>query len=215
MFNFSALRLQATRRVAAAGRRTAKAARLAPPQPTPATPRAAEAALDVRQGAVTAAVRPAGFKSYYAHEAAGWSATFKVDYDLAINRPSRTACRAAAAWLRKRGIRLTAVRAYTTRKGLHLRAWAVDTVGQVPSDVEIWTVQNVLNDDPWRVTFNLRRVEKGVVGWNVLFTEKWKDGILVSWETYDPGWTAKFESWLGVAKKTTTKRSARSRRSKR
>jgi len=169
-------------------------------------PRTAERALDAALQAPKWAVRPAGFKSYYAHEGPGWTADLKVDYDRATNWPTRDACRAARRFLRERGVDIATVRAYATRKGLHLRVW----VNGALLDSAILHVQTLLRDDPWRARFNAARVVKGLGGWNVLFTEKWKDGVLVSWETYDLAWTETISRWLGVKSATVAKKRMRS-----
>jgi hypothetical protein len=42
-------------------------------------------------------------------------------------------------------------------------------------------IQYLLNDDPQRQKFNMRRVRKKMAGWNALFTEKWI-GKTLAWK---------------------------------
>lgn len=209
----------------------------ATPPDAPAAPdRAAEADLDrlFSTWAPSARSRPHAQRSFYAYEGAGYTATLKVDYDLAIprpraierrtivaggvkwtaevpraNRPSRAGAIAARRYLDEWNIKIHAVRAYTTGKGLHLRVWLDDrnavASGLNPTtnfrarmvDADVLYLHALLGDDPSRQLLNALRVERGEVGYSVLWTSKYKNGRLISRETFSPEWTARFARWLG------------------
>lgn len=147
---------------------------------------------------------PNAFKSWYATEGAGWTADIKVDFDFNDgegNRPKEAGAQRVKMYLARQGFCVRAVRVYATRKGLHLRAWVrclrVDEVRPLDWE-EILQIQEWLNDDPKRRDFNQIRVSHLEEGWNVLWSEKWHSGELISSESFDPEWTATFARWLGA-----------------
>lgn len=153
-----------------------------------------ESLMDARSGRSSSL--PGAYKSWYADEAApGWSAPIKVDYDFDKTKPKAKDVKAVAAFLKKHSMTASLVRAYTTRRGLHLRVW-VDP--DMLTDAQILSVQERLGDDPMRCVFNAARVERGEIAWNVLFCRKARNGKIISQEEYSREWTAKFMKWFGV-----------------
>lgn len=140
---------------------------------------------------------PGRFKSWFAREEEGWTATLKVDFDDERNVPTEQGTRYAGRFLARRGFRLVEIKAYRTRKGLHLRVWLSHPNGRQLTERQILGLQQELGDDPVRCRFNRERVEDGETGWNVLWSEKWHNGRRVMCETSDPEWTARFVAWLG------------------
>lgn len=178
--------------------------------------RSVEAKLDIEHlrhvrahfGKIRWSALPNAFKSWYATEGSGWTADIKVDYDLPDgtalgtgNRPKEPGAQRVKAYLKRQGFVVRALRAYTTRKGLHLRIW-MRTKPEVEVRLldweEVLQIQEWLNDDARRRDFNQIRVNRLEDGWNVLWSEKWHSGELISGERFDPEWTATFARWLGV-----------------
>jgi hypothetical protein len=131
------------------------------------------------------------YKSWLAIEMEGGTADIKVDYDVAVNRPRMRDFRRAT---KEYDLQFTLIRGYTTRKGVHLRAWLEKSRDM--SDVELLRLQAMLGDDPRRQAFNASRVQRGVKGWNVLWTMKIRNGEVVGREVYSEEWTEKFTRWL-------------------
>lgn len=173
------------------------------------------------------AVRPGAFKASWTAERHGSSAHLKVDFDLRptefktalgktwkkpANPPSKALFVKVARLLKREGIRVACVLGYTTGRGVHLRAWVEPEEGffkrnaapgpfkppPEPTDQTIWELQQLLGDDPIRVEFNRQRIDRGEVGWNVLWTEKWRNFKLVSFEDPSTEWTSYFRQWLGL-----------------
>lgn len=174
--------------------------------------RAIEATIDAEHlryivaefGKIQWPARPNAFKSWYATESAGWTADIKVDYDFDENRPSERGATMAYRYLRRQGFVVHALRAYTTRKGLHLRMWVRALRDPMQTDAklrllewdEILQIQEWLNDDARRRDFNQMRVTRLEQGWNVLWSEKWHSGSMISSECFDAEWTATFSRWF-------------------
>lgn len=145
---------------------------------------------------------PVRYKSFLAVECHGITANLKVDYDLDVTSPRRSAFREALEIARShfsfpsgfQPFRVTEALGYRTRKGIHLRAW---TNWSLPDGLTLH-VQEVLGDDPKRVEFNRRRVARGAESWNVLWNAKFFNGVETSRERLDPTWTDRFRGWLEV-----------------
>lgn len=136
---------------------------------------------------------PGAFRSQYAVEEADddyrWRAHIKVDHDrgnpFLLGRLRQFITQLA----RMTGGRVTRAdvvdaRVYRTRKGHHLRVWFRPERPRLPAEV-VLAMQAVLGDDPTRVKMNEGRVARGEVNWNVLWTKKYVNGLLVSHEELD------------------------------
>lgn len=132
------------------------------------------------------------FKSRYYFERADPLNDIKVDYDFNRNPIQWRHLSRVAGKLFRRPIELVRLEAYRTSKGAHLRGWTLAALGHY----SILRVQKLLGDDPIRQQFNRRRVRRGEKNWNVLWNEKWRNGICVSREVYDEELTQRFREVL-------------------
>lgn len=143
---------------------------------------------------------PMAFKSRLYIERYGWDADIKVDIDDHKNPFRISNLRVTAKWLKSRSYLIKRVVGYKTGRGSHIRIWFVagssDTGGIDVPPYTVLRVQAMLGDDPVRQRFNMRRVRRHEDGWNVLWTEKWRNGELVSKETIDPVLTRTLERVL-------------------
>jgi len=122
-----------------------------------------------------------------------WSASIKVDYDVARNPLRIATWKLVAKYLRSRNIRVTRAFVGRSRKGFHLRLWVEPYIGgsTYKGCYTVLRIQEMLQDDPVRQSFNRGRVARKRPGWNVLFTHKFHNCELTSCEKFDPVLTLK------------------------
>lgn len=134
-----------------------------------------------------------------------WSAHLKVDYDerkhplsagapnpISLRRIRRFAC-VDLVHLTGGGVTRADVvdaRVYRTRKGHHLRVFFRPDLPRLPA-ATILAMQAALGDDPRRQRMNEARVAKDQPNWNVLWTKKFVNGVLVGEEVLDADLTAR------------------------
>jgi hypothetical protein len=97
------------------------------------------------------------------------------------------------------GLAVGRVDVRATTKGHHLRAWlrwASGSTRPVPAST-VLRLHAALGDDPMRQEFNERRVRREEPGWNVLWREKHRNGVVVMREEPDEAWTARARAALG------------------
>jgi len=143
---------------------------------------------------------PHAFKSrYYVERGDGWDATVKVDYD-GRNPLSIRKIMSAKKMIDR--LRLVATRAEVsrTKKGHHLRVWLRSPHGRPVPARTILRLQAVFGDDPMRQKFNTARVRRDEPGWNVLFTCKYRNGILLYREEADAEKTIEVCKTLNLCK---------------
>jgi hypothetical protein len=136
------------------------------------------------------------FKSRYYVETRDHDADIKVDYDSHKNPPNLAEIREAAAWLKRRSYKVRRVIGYTTGRGYHVRIWLVwgaKETGHIVPPYTVLRMQRMMGDDPVRARFNECRVRRQENGWNVLWTEKWRNGLKVSEERVDNVLTKQLE----------------------
>ena len=104
----------------------------------------------------------------------------------------------AGAMIRELGLAVGRVDVRRTSKGHHLRAWLRWTSGSlrpVPAPT-VLRLQDALGDDPLRRRFNALRVAREEPGWNILWTEKHRNGEVVMREEPDEAWTGRARAAL-------------------
>lgn len=152
--------------------------------------------MDSTKTAIRANSYPMAFKSRYYVESRDHDADIKVDYDSHKNPPDIETIREAAAWLKRRSYRVRRVVGYNTGRGHHVRIWFVlgyKESGHIVPPFTTLRVQRMMGDDPVRSRFNERRVRRHENGWNVLWCEKWRNGVKVSEERVDHVFTRQLE----------------------
>ena len=119
-----------------------------------------------------------------------WSAQIKIDYDRV---PVWRNLRQLAVWLRARRLRVTRTEGYRnqptnsdpqacrTRRSYHVRIW-LD--GRFTTRT-ILRAQAIAGDDTDRHAMNVARVRARVDPWNLLFTKRFQDSVLVAEEVHD------------------------------
>ncbi len=142
--------------------------------------------------------KPDAFKSRLYIEKRDWHADIKVDIDDHKNPFRVSDVHATAKWLKSRRYKVKRVTGYKTGRGWHIRMWfdgGLSDGHNVPP-YTVLRVQAMLGDDPVRQKFNMRRVRRHEDGFSVLWTEKWRNGELVSKETLDSKFTKLLEGIL-------------------
>lgn len=178
----------------------------------------ARRASTARPNATSHPSLPVAFRSILSIEkcAAGddrWAAHLKVDYDerkhplsagapnpISLRRIQRFACVDVVHLTGGRLSRADVVdaRVYRTRKGHHLRVWLRPDLPRPPA-ATILAMQAALGDDLRRQKMNEARVAKDEPNWNVLWTKKYVNGVLVGEEVLDAELTRKVREIFGLA----------------
>lgn len=124
-----------------------------------------------------------------------WTAHIKVDHDqnnpLLMSRIRRFAIADISSLSNGKVKRSDVVdaRVYRTKKGSHLRLFFRPDLPRLPAEV-ILAMQAALGDDPKRQEMNAERVAKNQPGYNVLWTQKYVNGVLIGEEKINNDLTA-------------------------